>query len=104
MSFSRYPSCHETVLGLVHAGDLEAWLQMLTDVSLPSPESGCHLHIYNPLSVDSCNKMPQGFNLTASRGAAPSGELFEATQDHCHSRRKAGAGMTVTGIAPLNQN
>lgn len=77
---------------------------MLTDVSLPSPESGCHLRIYNPLSTDSSNKMPQGFNLIASREAAPPGELFEATQDHCHSRGKAGAGMTVTGVAPLNQN
>lgn len=41
--------------------------------------------------------MPQGFNLTASRGTASHRELFQATQDHCHSREKAGAGMTVTG-------
>lgn len=41
--------------------------------------------------------MPQGFNLTASRGAASHRELFQATQDHCHSREKAGAGLTVTG-------
>lgn len=65
---------------------------------------GCCLLICNPLSADSCNKMPQGFSLRASRGAALPRELFKATQDHCHSRGKAGAGMTVTGIAPLNQN
>lgn len=70
---------------------------MLTDVSLLSPESGCHLLIHNPLRADPCNKMPQGFNLTASRGAASHRELSQATRDHCHSREKAGAGMTVTG-------